>query len=62
MLLLFSRISCISLSGEVRYVGIFHTRRHFPPSLPLPLPSLLKIKCSDSHFETRSSPPIPEHT
>jgi len=62
MLLLFREICCISLSEEVRYVGIFHTQHHFPPSLPLALPSLLKIKCSDSNFETRSSPPISERT
>lgn len=60
MLLLFSRIRCISLSEEVRYVGIFHTWRNFLPLLPLP--SLLKIKCADSNFEMRSIPPIPEHT
>lgn len=45
MLLLSRGVCCISVSEEVTYVGIFHTRRHFPPSPPLPPSSLLKIKC-----------------
>lgn len=62
MLFLFSGICSISLSEEVNSVGIFYTQHHCPPLLPLPPPSLLKIKCSDSNWETRSSTPILEHT
>lgn len=62
MLSLSSGICSISLSEEVSSVGIFHTQHHCPPLLPLLLPSLLKIKCSDSNWETRSSTPILEHT